>query len=112
MYRLNFGGITIGDEDKYKFTTCYNKFDYSNLTKESTDSINNIISNFWDSNLIKNDDIIKYKYLEMIKYFARIILSQDLVDKNVINIDKLGTSKYLREYLSTFKDIDNIKWKR
>jgi hypothetical protein len=111
MYRLNFGGITIGDEDKYKFTTCYDKFDYSNLTKESVDSINNIIGIFWDSNL-QGNKINEYKYLEMIKYFARIILSQDLVGKNVINIDKLGTSKYLREYLSTFKDIDNLKWKR
>ena len=110
---LDFGQLKTSyiDEDKYKFTTCYDKFDYSNLTKESVESINKIISNFWDSNL-QGNKINEYKYLEMIKYFARIILSQDLVGKNVINIDKLGTSKYLREHLSTFKDIDALKWKR
>ena len=115
MNMLNFGGLATSynpEEDKFKFTTCYKEFDYSNLTKESVNSINNIISIFWDSNLNKKDEIIKYKYLKMIEYFARIILSQDLVGKNVINIDNLGTSIYLRQYLSTFKDIEALQWKR
>jgi hypothetical protein len=106
MNKLNFGQLktSYSDEDKYKFTTCYDKFDYSNLTKESVNSINNIISNFWDSNL-KQNEIENYKYLKMIIYFAKIILSKDLVDKNGININELGTSKYLREHLLKYKHI-------
>lgn len=113
MNMLNFGQLktSFSDEDKYKFTTCYDKFDYSNLTKTSVDSINGIISNFWDSTLQAKEAIEKYKYLEMIKYFARIILSKDKVGQNVINIENLGTSNNLRDYLSTFDDIKKLRWK-
>jgi hypothetical protein len=113
MNMLNFGQLktSYSDEDKYKFTTCYDKFDYLNLTKASVESINKIISNFWDSTLQGKEAIEKHKYLEMIKYFARIILSKDKVGQNVINIENLGTSKNLRDYLSTFDDIKKLRWK-
>lgn len=114
MNELNFGGLVSSynpEEDKFKFTTCYDKFNYLELTKNSVDKIKNIIGNFGMSNLNNEQEAINYKYLAMILFFARIILSKDKVKEHVVNIGDLGTSGELHKYISKIPDIDYLKWK-
>lgn len=111
MNMLNFGtiGTSISIDDKFKFTTCYEEFDYSNLTNESVNAINyNIIGRF-----AFNGKPQENKYLEMIIYFAKIILSQDLVGKNVLNFEKLATSgmRDLHNFMNKIYKDEKLEWK-
>jgi len=114
MNELNFGGLVSSynlEEDKFQFTTCYDKFNYLELTKNSVDKIKNIIGIFGMSNLNNEQEAKNYKYLAMILFFARIILSKDKVKEQVVNIGDLGTSGELHKYISKIPDIVDLKWK-
>ena len=111
MNELDFGNFgTYGKPDFYQFATCYDKFDYSNLTSQSIKVINNnIIGKFAANDSVENNK----KFLDMILFFAKIILSKDLVGSNSISISELTTRHMptLHTYISTLPEIYALRWK-
>lgn len=102
---ISFGNY---DNDRIGFGTCYDKFDYSNLTIKSINKINEIIGQFAVNTTVEYN---KEKYLKMILYLAKIILSRENLGKDRIPIERLGTHTMttLHKYISDLKEINDLR---